>query len=657
MNDAKIKYLVFLEFLDEAELFLREYKEKILAAPQEFKIITFHPTVTAFLRRNQIDVVECFHFAPTESHRRILLKVEECVQDIRVNCRLTDAQGVDGIYVENLFHSLFQMFAQWFYQIEVVGNAIRQFSPAEIICVGELSPKVVRSFWVERKERFITAIASQLAASKGIKFKFLPFKASYNLALVSLTENIKDSVRGYIYAVLQGFSKPKQKIIMAPALGYNIDGVLRDLSRGLPDHDVVVLDMPLHKGWKMFWAQRQGKADGICKFFPANADRKVPFSADFIEQKKRFRQELFKIFDHRCSAEGVSFVQWMKDKYTFAFEPDIIDKTYFLSVNLNRFFDQYRPEFIVAQYSRDLSAVMGVIARNKKIPALLIPHGSFTAIHDQYSKIDWKQNAFGMVNTSYEYLAVQTPLLNDFLAAMPVLSKLVVTGPLVFGQKIKRNEANIDRLRRQYAPKGEKILLHAGTPKFRRGQRLINYETLDEYVDGIISLVKSVDRLEGVHLIVRYREIDGFSVDELKSLLPVSAKYSVASGGSFADYLTLADLLISYSSTTIEEALQNNIPVLLFNPYQRYVHIKGAEISSENQPAKPSAVYNVNSPEGLEPALKWIAAHHLQQAKDALSGLFEPYQFKAAEVVSLVDFIKEKYKLQNTHDKQITSYK
>lgn len=642
MNDAKVKYLVFLEFLDEAELFLSEYKEKIAVAPREFNIVTFHPTVTAFFRRNHIDVVECFHLAPTESHRRILAKVEECVQDIRVNCRLTDAQGVDGIYVENLFHSVFQMFAQWFYQIEIVGNAVRKFAPTEIICVGELSPRVVRSFWIERKERFIANIASQIAASKGITFKLVPLKISYNLTLVSLTENIKDFVRGNIYAALQALSKPKRKIIMAPALGYNIDGVLKELSRQLPDHDVVVLDMPLDKGWKMFWAQRQGKAQGVCQFFPANADRHVAFSADFIEQKRKFRQELFKIYDRRCSAEGVAFAQWMKDKYTSAFEPDIIDKTYFLSVNLNRFFDQHRPEFVVAQYSRDLSAVMGVIARNKKIPALMVPHGSFTAIHDQYSKIDWKQNAFGMVNTPYEYLAVQTPLLKDFLADMPVLSKLVVTGPLVFGQKITHNEANVMNLRRQYAPKGEKILLHAGTPKFRRGQRLINYETLDEYVDGIISLIKTVDRLDGVHLIVRYREIDGLSVEELKSLLPVSAKYSVASGGSFADFLALADLLISYSSTTIEEALQNNIPVLLFNPYQRYIHIKGVEISSESQPSRPSAVYNVNSAEGLEPALKWVVAHHLSQPKEALSGLFEPYQCKPSERVSLKDFILEK---------------
>lgn len=643
MNDTNVKYLVFLEFLDEAELFLKKYRQAIQAAPPEFKIITFHPTVTAFLRRNQIEVLECFHFAPTESHRRILLKADECAQEIYANCRLTDAQGVDAIYVEEaLLHSLFHMFSQWFYQIEVVTSAIRQFAPSEIICAGELTPRVVRSPWIERKERFIAAIASQTAAANGIKFNLIPHRINYNFALASCTENIKDFVRGNIFMFLQVLLRPKRKFIAAPAKGYNIDGVLRDLSQEFPDHDVVALDMPLDKGWKMFVAQWQGKTDAVCKFFPANPDRKVPLSADFIEQKKRFCRELFKIFERRCCAEGVLFVQWMKDKYQFVFEPDIIDKTYFRSVNLNRFFDRYRPEFIVAQYARGFSAVMGLIARNKNIPALLITHGSFTAIHDKYSRIDWQQNAFGMVNTAYEYLAVQTPLLKDFLADMPVQSKLVVTGPLVFGQKIARNEAAIESLRRQYAPRGEKIFLHAGTPKFRRGQRLINYETLDEYVDSIISLIQSVDRLDGVHLIVRYREIDGLSVEELKSLLPVSAKYSVASGGNFADYLALADLLISYSSTTIEEALQNNIPVLLFNPYQRYIHIKGVEISSENQPGEPSAVYNVNSSEGLEPALRWIADHHLNQPKTVLAELFEPYQFKPSETMSLKDFILKK---------------
>ena len=42
---------------------------------------------------------------------------------------------------------------------------------------------------------------------------------------------------------------------------------------------------------------------------------------------------------------------------------------------------------------------------------------------------------------------------------------------------------------------------------------------------------------------------------------------------SFHEVLAEADLLVSFSSTTIEEALVNDVPVLLYGGHGRYAHI------------------------------------------------------------------------------------
>ena len=95
------------------------------------------------------------------------------------------------------------------------------------------------------------------------------------------------------------------------------------------------------------------------------------------------------------------------------------------------------------------------------------------------------------------------------------------------------------------------IILHAGTPKSSKGLRPYVYETVDEYIENINSLIKVIDKFEDMHLIVRFRPSDYLTLSDFQELLVKSSCYSIHSKGTFEDYLTIADLLVSYSSTTI----------------------------------------------------------------------------------------------------------
>ena len=285
-----------------------------------------------------------------------------------------------------------------------------------------------------------------------------------------------------------------------------------------------------------------------------------------------------------------------------------------------------------------LSAVLGELSVLKNIPSMVIPHGSFTPVYDEYSKMEWMENALGMIHTKYKYVAVQTPLAERFLSDINCKSKAVVTGPLLFGTNTSKTTGNLE-LRRRYSLDEDYIILHAGTPKHRACSRLLNYETVDEYVDGMDSLINAVSKLKNIHLIIRHRNIDGLDSNKLKEILPRSDSYSIASDGIFSDYLSISDLLVSFSSTTIEEALQNNIPVLLFNKYNRYQHMRGTVLSLKESCFTPSALYNVNSGDDLLFAIKWILSNHLSKEIDP-GKLFNKYKYTDSEITALSGFMK-----------------
>ena len=67
----------------------------------------------------------------------------------------------------------------------------------------------------------------------------------------------------------------------------------------------------------------------------------------------------------------------------------------------------------------------------------------------------------------------------------------------------------------------------------------------------------------------------------------------------------MADLLVSFSSTTIEEALQNAVPVLLYGGQGRYQHVPAVEVLP-GQPCPRSPVYAVRQPKHLAQALPKI---------------------------------------------------
>ena len=106
-------------------------------------------------------------------------------------------------------------------------------------------------------------------------------------------------------------------------------------------------------------------------------------------------------------------------------------------------------------------------------------------------------------------------------------------------------------------------------------------------------------------LIIRPHPVCDISQDEFLKLLPHCERLSIINKGSFSVVLSTADILISYSSTCIEEALQNSIPVVLYDKWKRYNHFNIPETKTLEEAAK-KPVYYISSSVALEECMPRI---------------------------------------------------
>ena len=129
--------------------------------------------------------------------------------------------------------------------------------------------------------------------------------------------------------------------------------------------------------------------------------------------------------------------------------------------------------------------------------------------------------------------------------------------------------------------------------------------------------------------------------EDVRDLLIQSDCYSIHSEGSFEDYLSIADMIVSYSSTTIEEALQNKVPVLQYDSQGKYCHIEGQVLDPSLNPSVDSCYY-VDTNGKLSWALRWLLENHFQ--KELPDSIWERHVFRDSEKIKLTDYFSELFK-------------
>ena len=225
-----------------------------------------------------------------------------------------------------------------------------------------------------------------------------------------------------------------------------------------------------------------------------------------------------------------------------------------------------KPYMILSQFNFAENAALGYFASKHKIPSILISHGSHIFHKNQYAEKEHKIMAENILYEDYNHLFVQSPFAREMIIKSKKHPKdnIINVGPTLWGRQISKVKSDKKYLN----------IVHAGTLKYRH-TRFYIYETADEYVDSLIKLCNAIKHFPKIKLTIKIRPQDyELTLDSLINLLnPIPNNVIIEYNKTFYEVLKEADLLISFSSTTIEEALANKVPVLLFGGNGRYSHI------------------------------------------------------------------------------------
>lgn len=643
--------IVLLELVDEVAAY-------IAAGPQiDDCVIALTPQTRSALLRHGITARDTVPFFPASSHADCLVRANKMLEWLRERFMFTDDLGVTEAYADTLLWYSRCQINYFVWLAEIIHN-VASVSNGETIWAVVGDDTSAAGCWLGEKERYAGMFAARYCVEHGRLFRPImrvqdsedvgeKRAETHGASTTGLpNEGISAVARMLYRAYLRSLAKDRP--LMTVATGYRMGTVIEQAEAALPGQRWLVVTrlkkqppagvalLEAARAWRSRFIRSrfiQG-GSGRDTITPVRLDLLLPGSEKVDGKRRRLEQTLNaiagmveaapSIFSHH----GMSFADLFARKIRVGIAPAL----YLLqrqAVAVYQLLRDLKPRLVIGPFSREIFFAMGEICRHRKIPTFMISHGSFTRMKNELEELSWTFHGRGLLHTAFETSALQSPLAEEHVAQLVTETKFIKTGPLAWGGRVDEERAR--RLRSSMFPKSDdvRVILHAGTPKPRAARQFHVYETSDEYIAALCDLVKATADIANTRLVIRFRPNAELSIDTLKTLVPMPSHVVLSTEGEFLDVLGIADLLVSFSSTTIEEALQNSIPILLYGGDGRYVHTAALAITPKGR-IRPSAVYSVAKREHLADSLGRILAAHENIAGNR--ELFRPYVYDQEEV-------------------------
>lgn len=223
-----------------------------------------------------------------------------------------------------------------------------------------------------------------------------------------------------------------------------------------------------------------------------------------------------------------------------------------------------KPDFMLASEVADgVTAALSAACRDVQIPRKVASHNSFSPVTGRVNEIALRdQMAYQYDNASPDEMLFWNP--SSLAAARQSFPE---SHARLRAITLDRTQAAGGRNEPHFR------VLHASNclRYFSRADWL--YENVDEFVEAAVGLVTAGLTVEGTRYTVRTKS-RRFEMDEetLRAVLPEDERIEIVfrNDRPFEDDLARAGLLVAFRSTTIFQALQARIPVLLWGISDRY---------------------------------------------------------------------------------------
>ena len=255
---------------------------------------------------------------------------------------------------------------------------------------------------------------------------------------------------------------------------------------------------------------------------------------------------------------------------------------------IDNFFKRTKIKLVITNLSRGIFGYFIDLAKKLKITSICIPHGTLAPNFDEYDRLYKDTISEAVTSKNADFHASQSIIAKEFFELKKNnFNKILNTGNLIFCGK-----------KRKIKKKKNKILF-AVTLKDFETIRPLGDELYYEFLDNLYFLENLSKKYEFKFLVKLHpRGYDEF--ENLKKAFPKlefsKKKIDKALDESF--------VTLTFSSTTIEDSLSAQCPVILLDRWKRYKHC----IAEENTKKKNSAVYYIDDGEKLVDCLNTISS-------------------------------------------------
>ena len=645
------KNILIIEYKDELETFFNFNAEQLTCC--NYDILALDPKAQVILKKKKLNFYKSSFFLSKDDHEDILIKSNEIIKVIRKNLFIKDNMELIDSYKNTIIFYLRCFLNYIFFLISIIDNVRKKVSPKVIIVPTIVGLKSHEEYLTKDDRLLGLVVKNYLEDTKSnISLQFFscnvnfqsPYFLSNNLSKLFFKRHIK----AFLFRIfLINLFKLKRffvgiqdsPLVLGISSQYNMNDIFSQIKYNYNTWSLFLSSSNIINDFKKIMGDRY--------FFSflsliEEANRRGMHSFDSIKLQLKTVINTLESLDKKSSLfifRGVSVFPFIKlfweNNLTI-----LAQRLLGFSQCLSMLLDIVSPNLIISQFGMGIGHILGELALKKKIPAIFITHGSHVPPKNCFEKIEWGEHGKGLLNSGYEYIALQTPWAERYLEHFPTRSKPIKTGPLIFAKRfsaVKDKGAERKRLLGANALKKRFVFIHAGTPKFYNALRFYVYETVDEYIRNINFLIDSIQKRDDVYLIIRFRPSSVLDTKTLKTLLTPSDCYDIYTQGSFEEYLMISDLLISYSSTTIEEALQNKIPVLQFDPDGKYMHIPCVTLKKGSGFTVDSC-YFVPSIDNLDWSIEQIITRHLKVKDNLPSDIWKRHFFDEKEKIDFIEF-------------------
>lgn len=251
-------------------------------------------------------------------------------------------------------------------------------------------------------------------------------------------------------------------------------------------------------------------------------------------------------------------------KCLFELKNEINDEIYNLEIkflNFKRLTKKSKPHIFISPFSFGLSGLMSEYFNKENINSFCIPHGTCKGNpSNNYEYLYNLEIAEGIIKNNFKFISIQSKYSETACDYFNPKIKKVYTGPICF-------------LKKSFTSVNKNNFLYASTFKSPKNTKFYGVETYDEYLETLSDLIKLFSNLE-YNLIIQPHPtlLSNINFSNLRDYLNIKSENIIINKNSFQKNFEISNVIISYSSTVLEESLLSYKPIIIYDKWKRYNH-------------------------------------------------------------------------------------